>query len=325
VAIVGAGLMGRWHADAARHAGARVALVVDPDAAKADALARRHAGCRSAVDLASVLDGVDVVHVCTPTPSHAALARTAITAGRHVLVEKPLAATAADTAALLAEAAAHHVLLCPVHQFVFQDGVQRALDACASIAPLRHVEFHVCSAGADNGDDRQRQRIACEILVHPFSILARLAPHRIDRAAWTVQNPAPGEIQVLGAIDAMAVSLSISMRVRPTRNTMSIMGDGGTMQADLFHGFVLRSGARVSRSRKVAQPFATAGALAGAATANLARRTVRREAAYPGLRSLVERFYLATRGTAANPIAADETLEVARAVDAVAGALVWPR
>src|SRR4030095_10619770 len=48
---------------------------------------------------------VDVVHVCTPNATHAAIARAALEAGKHVICEKPLATSSADAAALAALAA----------------------------------------------------------------------------------------------------------------------------------------------------------------------------------------------------------------------------
>ena len=38
---------------------------------------------------------IDVVHVCTPNVTHAAIARAAIVAGKHVICEKPLATSSA--------------------------------------------------------------------------------------------------------------------------------------------------------------------------------------------------------------------------------------
>jgi predicted dehydrogenase len=55
----------------------------------------------------------DLVVVATSTPSHVPLALVAIDAGKHVVVEKPLAATAADARDLVERAAARGVLLVP--------------------------------------------------------------------------------------------------------------------------------------------------------------------------------------------------------------------
>src|SRR6476661_5561535 len=99
-AVVGAGLMGRWHAHAIGRVGGRVVAVVDPDTARAGALAARLPGSPVATpDLARAVHdhGVQVVHVCAPLAVHEAITQQAIDAGVHALVEKPLANDAAAT------------------------------------------------------------------------------------------------------------------------------------------------------------------------------------------------------------------------------------
>ena len=106
-AIVGAGLMGRWHAAYARRAGAQIAAIVDTDPAAATLLRRRHPSARvfSGLDECLSTEAPDVVHVCTPSALHATQAAAALRAGAHVVVEKP-AADSADVARDLIEVAA---------------------------------------------------------------------------------------------------------------------------------------------------------------------------------------------------------------------------
>lgn len=312
VAIVGAGLMGRWHAHAARRAGARVAAIVDADAGRASRLAAGYTGSLATGSLTAVLDRVDVVHICTPTPTHVPLAQQAIDAVRHVLVEKPFADSPGDTDRLLAHAQARSVLACPVHQFLFQRGVQQALDPRIGIGPLRHIDLMVCSAGADRGDDAARDRIAAEVLPHLVSLLVRLFPGCVARMPWTVVHPAPGEMRAITYAGAVTIGLMVSMGGRPTRNRMQLIGERGSVHADLFHGFAVVHRGRVSRVRKIAQPFVGGATEVLAAAGNIARRAWNREPAYPGLRRLCELFYAAVDGRKPPPIAAEETMEVAR-------------
>ncbi len=321
VVIVGAGLMGRWHADTAVKAGARVVAVVDPDTARAAKLASKHEGCRAEGEFARALELADVVHVCSPTATHAAAARLSLEAGRHALVEKPLASSAAETASLLALAEARGVLLCPVHQFLFQDGVETALAHVSAISPLTHVAFTMCSAGAEGCDEAARDRVALEILPHPLSLLGRFASERLVAAAWSVRRPAAGEIRVLGQVGTLTVSMLISMAGRPTANRMEIIGARGTIEADLFHGFAVLRDGRVSRARKIGAPFAHAAGETGAAAANLIRRASRREPAYPGLRRLFVSFYEAALASGRPPILPAETLDVAETCERLASIL----
>ena len=79
---------------------------------RTDANARRFAGehqLRSYGEIDQLLadDAIDVVHIATTPGTHAELAIKALAAGKHVLVEKPLATTAHDAAAMVDAAAAH--------------------------------------------------------------------------------------------------------------------------------------------------------------------------------------------------------------------------
>lgn len=318
VAIVGAGLMGRWHAHAAQRLGAQVRVVVDPDRAAGATLASRHPGCRAVTDLADALLEVDIVHVCSPAETHQVLAAQALGAGRHTLVEKPLSASVADTTALFEVAAAHQVQLCPVHQFPFQEGVRRALRESARLGPLRHVDLRICSAGADGADDVRRQQIAEEVLVHPFSLVERVWPGSAGSVDWQVRCPLSGELHVTGVFDDATVSIVVSMRGRPPVNRMELVGERGTAHLDLFHGFMTVDGGRSTRAGKAARPFTSAAAVGSAAAANLIRRARHGEAAYPGLRALIEAFYRAATGQAPPPIPRDEALAVATACERVA-------
>ena len=318
VAIVGAGLMGQWHADAAVKAGARVAAIVDVDAGRAAAVASKHGECRVVADLGQATGLADVIHICSPTDTHAGIARQALEAGRHVLVEKPLASTTGDTASLLALAEARRVLLCPVHQFLFQDGVRHALSQVAEIGPLAHVRFTMCSAGAQGRGPAEQDRIALEILPHPMSLLRRLVAASLAGAEWSVFHPASGEIRALGRVGQLTTSVLVSMAGRPTVNRMELIGARGTIEVDLFHGFAMLRDGQVSRARKIAGPFVHAAGETGAAAGNLVRRAWRRESAYPGLRQLFADFYQAIVTGGLPPILPSETIDVAKTCERLA-------
>ena len=108
VGIVGCGRVATsWHVPAlARVPGARVVAVADLDAERAASLATRAGGARSTADYHDLLDDprVDLIAVCVPVADHADVAVAALEAGKHVLVEKPLAATMDDCERILAAA-----------------------------------------------------------------------------------------------------------------------------------------------------------------------------------------------------------------------------
>jgi predicted dehydrogenase len=317
VAIIGAGLMGRWHAQACRRAGGRVAAVVDVNLNAAQRLAAAIGSTVATVSLGSLSDDVtlDLVHVCTPLDTHAEQIRAALSRGCPVIVEKPLAPTAAVTEELIAAASRAGTWIQPVHQTVFQDGVARAL-RWATGGPLRAFDYLACSAGAavslGSADE-----IVADILPHPLSLLDVMLPDALDAIQWDTHRTAPGELLVTAVNGPTAVRFFISMHVRPTRHELTLFGDEGTVTADLFHGFAWRERGHVSRMGKIARPFVAAAASSSAAAMNLGRRAMSREPAYPGLNTFVTQVYAALDDPARRPFGDRHTLAVARARDRI--------
>jgi predicted dehydrogenase len=113
VAVIGVGAFGRNHARVYRElqqAGSvRLVGVVDPDTARADAMAREF-GCKAFGSVEQMLtthSEVQAASVAVPTALHRVVARTLLEAGVDVLIEKPLAATL-DEADDLVHVAAQH-------------------------------------------------------------------------------------------------------------------------------------------------------------------------------------------------------------------------
>lgn len=320
-AIVGAGLMGKWHADAVKKIGGVVAIVADTDPSRAYNLAHE-LGAASTGSLGGALsaDLVDVVHVCAPPSDHRAIVRSALVAGLHVLCEKPLAETAAETAELYAMATERERLLCPVHQYLFQDGVIRVMRDMPSLGRLTSVSSVICSAGADAGDDAARDKLSIDTLAHPLSLASRIVPDGLAGVEWSVTRASPGELQAIGAQAALSLSIQVSTRGRPTVSSLRVTGDRRTAEADLFHGFVSFDEVELSRQGKIVHPFSSSARTLAAAAVNLARRAARRESAFPGLRELVRRFYSAVKLKQPAPIGSDESLDVAAARDAIVAA-----
>ncbi|HEX4259992.1 MAG TPA: Gfo/Idh/MocA family oxidoreductase [Acetobacteraceae bacterium] len=104
IGLAGAGHFGRFHAlKVAASSRTRLAGIHDPDAGRAAALA---AETGAAVrDWRALLAESDAIIIAAPAEAHFPLAEAALRAGRHVLVEKPMAATLAEADALAAIAA----------------------------------------------------------------------------------------------------------------------------------------------------------------------------------------------------------------------------
>lgn len=319
-AIIGAGLMGQWHAHEVAALGHRVAVVADPDSRRGKALSGKFPGCLYAESAPAILspDIANVAHLCSPLETHAELVKSAIGAGLHVLVEKPLAGDLDETRRLLDLAGRAKLLLCPVHQFLFQAGTREALRAVERIGPLLHIDYTACSAGAEGGGSSAEKRVALDILPHPLALLAKFAGVPEKKTGWQVARSGEGDFKCFSEQSGVAVSLTISMRGRPTTNQCRLIGARGTIHLDLFHGFALIEGAGVSRWRKLAHPFTLSSRTLLKAGANLTNRALKGQPAYPGLRELIAHFYRAALRGGSPPITREETLFVAAARDAIA-------
>jgi predicted dehydrogenase len=106
-ALVGAGLFGEMHARAyTSHPEAELAVICDLNAARAKEVAEKYGVAKHCTDWREVLqDGsLDAVSIATPDFAHAEIAVALATAGKHLLVEKPLATTVADCERMVAAA-----------------------------------------------------------------------------------------------------------------------------------------------------------------------------------------------------------------------------
>jgi predicted dehydrogenase len=318
--------MGRWHADAVRKVGGRVTVIVDPNDEAREALGRRHPQARLAAELDPSLLARDATaaHVCTPLSTHADIVSATIEAGLHALVEKPFARSADETARLLGLAEKRGVIACPVHQFVFQEGVRQITEWIPSFGRIQRVDFSTCSAGAAGKDPASLDHLIAEILPHPLALVSTLLRAPLGSSSWEIAHPVAGELGAVTSVEDTIVSIAISAHSRPTENVLRVLGSAGSATADLFHGFAVRHEGVVSRRAKMAQPFNVAGRTFGNASINLARRALRREFAYPGLRELVRQFYSATRGERPTPLSPASIADVACARDRILASLRPP-
>jgi predicted dehydrogenase len=132
-ALVGLGKVAETHADAlASLPASRFVAVCDSDPDRGAAFAEKY-GVRQYQRLDDLLGDAEVesVNVCTPHPTHAGIAVRAARAGRHVLVEKPMAIRLSDCDAMIGAAAAGGVKLGVISQRRLYEPVVRVRDAIA--------------------------------------------------------------------------------------------------------------------------------------------------------------------------------------------------
>jgi UDP-N-acetylglucosamine 3-dehydrogenase len=137
VGVVGVGVMGSNHARVlAELPGVEFVGVADPDQQQAGVVART-LGCVAVETLDDLIArGVDAVTIAAPTHFHHDLALACIARGIHVLVEKPIATTAAEGHAIIAAARRAGVTLMIGHVERFNPAVQAIKEAIRGEAIL---------------------------------------------------------------------------------------------------------------------------------------------------------------------------------------------
>jgi predicted dehydrogenase len=143
VGVIGTGFMGVAHTEALRRLGLDVVGIVgsSPDRARAKAATAPLPPVVDSVEALVSDPSVDAVHVTSPNHLHAEHVRAALDAGKHVVCEKPLAVSAAESAELVERAAGAGVVnaVCFNLRFYPQNQNAAALVATGAIGEPRFV------------------------------------------------------------------------------------------------------------------------------------------------------------------------------------------
>lgn len=171
VAVVGCGY---WGPNLARNAADSAALelraLCDRDPEQLRFLARRHPDVRAVDELDAVLcdERVEAVIFATPPHTHHPLVLRALQAGKHVLVEKPLATTLADARELAELARAERLVLMPGHTFLYSPAVNAVREL---VRDGTMGEVHFATSARMNLGKYQPYGVVCDLAPHDLSIL----------------------------------------------------------------------------------------------------------------------------------------------------------
>jgi predicted dehydrogenase len=303
VAIVGAGLMGRWHARYAKAAGGRVVAIVDPDHARAQDLARDFRGALVFRDFDDCLmvTTASVIHICTDV-DHGVLADRVLGAGRHVVVEKPVATSTEEARRLVDMAGKLRLVLCPVHQFGFQQGFGRMLAHRDQLGEIVRIEGAACTTEGEGLAAPVRRDRLVGIVPH-FVSLFRALVGSVSPVSWHVLASTSDDLSLVTRAGTTQLSLFASFRGRPPRYELLVVGTARSARLDLLHGHLR---------------WETGGLGLSMAALNLAGRALRREPAFPGLRALIGAAYRAVRNGGPPPVPPEEIVEAAELMERIA-------
>jgi len=188
-----------------RAAGARLWSVLSRDAGRADDFAHRHGAAAPApahTDLDVLLADPEVhgVIIATPDGVHAAQALAAMRAGKHVLVEKPMATSAVDAARMVAAAREEDVRLGVAYHLHWHAG-HRALAKlvrAGDLGDLRHVRTQWTWPAQDASNWRAHPEVG------RWWSLAGVGTHCLDLIRW-LMVPNCGEITRIVGLTSNAI------------------------------------------------------------------------------------------------------------------------
>jgi predicted dehydrogenase len=170
IAVVGCGYWGAKHGRVLSTL-PEVGYLVAVDGAESvrSSIAATFPALDTSPDLQSVIHSVDAVVVATPPRDHATVALQAMRAGKHVLIEKPLAASLIESRALVAEAARSDVVLMVGHTFEYNPAL-RELRRRMDQGELGTIQY-IHSARLNLGLYRSDVNVVWDLAPHDISIM----------------------------------------------------------------------------------------------------------------------------------------------------------
>jgi predicted dehydrogenase len=234
VAVLGAGHFGRFHALKAARGAGRLRLVAlhDADPARAAAVA---AECGvPALAAAEAIGAADAVIVAAPTRFHAALGRQVLEAGRHLFMEKPIAATLAEAADLAVLAASRGRVLQVGHIERFsaafravvaaQEGSRAVHWEAVRVAPFRPRSLDVS--------------VVLDLMIHDIDLVLKLAgeaPGRVEAVgARVASDHADFAVARLGFSGGRAATITASRVSIAMERRLRVLGSEGEMSVDFL-------------------------------------------------------------------------------------------
>jgi len=230
VGIVGAGYFGRFHAQKVA-AGARTVLSGIHDALPDRAQALAAELDSRPLGWAALLAASDAVVIASPAATHHHAAAAALRAGRHVLVEKPLAATLDEADELIALAAGaglvlqvgHLLRYSPERAAILARMPAPAFIACTRIAPFR-----------PRGTDVS---VVLDLMIHDLDMVLSLIPSPLSAVQASGARLASPHLDTAQAwlrfADGRSALLSASRLATRTERRMELTGPDGLLELDV--------------------------------------------------------------------------------------------
>ena len=173
--------------------GARVAWVTDVRPERLALVTARYPTIRVSTDYGDLLNdpAVDAVAIATPVSSHFELGLAALSAGKHVLLEKPIAASSEEATRLILEAESRGLTLMVDHTFVYTPAVQkmRELTEDGQLGDIYYYDSVRINLGLFQHD----VNVLWDLAVHDLSIMDFVLNRQPVSVSATGLAHVPGE------------------------------------------------------------------------------------------------------------------------------------
>jgi predicted dehydrogenase len=170
--------------------GAELAAIVDASPKALERAQKRYPAAARYADWRDLIADprIDAVAIATPVATHFEIALAALSAGKHVLVEKPITTTAKEAGLLIAEATRRDLVLMVDHTFCYTPAVRKIRDLIAAneIGDL----FYYDSTRINLGLFQRDVNVIWDLAVHDLAILDFL----LDEQPLTVSASGAGHI-----------------------------------------------------------------------------------------------------------------------------------
>jgi predicted dehydrogenase len=169
---------GYWGPNLARNfsnlATARLAAVCDLNVGRLAHMAKLYPETLAYQDFSGMVQeaGIDAVVVATPLKTHYLLAKAALLAGKHVLIEKPMASSVAECEELIEIARNQNLVLVVGHTYQYSEAVRAILQIIESgdIGEVRYINCQRLNLGLFQNDIN----VAWDLAPHDLSIILRV-------------------------------------------------------------------------------------------------------------------------------------------------------
>lgn len=250
IGLIGAGYIADWHAEALKATpGVEIAAICDRSASAAEALAARYGGrVFTSVEDMLAAGACDAVHILTPPDAHKPIALHCLAAGLDVLVEKPVALSAADTRAIEDAAQAHGRRFWAGHNFLGLPSYERLKRQVADgtlgrvseariswalpLAPLRSGPYGLWLM-------RDLRNLLLELGPHPFSFAVDLfGPLDVVSLVTGQEIALPGgetrpqSWRILARAGDVDVTITLSMVETVDDRSVTLRGSSGMARLD---------------------------------------------------------------------------------------------